>query len=381
MLAIADGPGREIVRFGRFAIYPTTLVAIGVMVLLTGSNTGLRTAKLCRTFLPGRKILALAGLIGLCLLVGGFNASLAISGKRPSRPLSFCWIVTTTVLTSGALLLAIGTAMVWSLFSSDAWNNITFTAGEVKNPKRNLPSEFGAGRGTGFDSLSTANVGYLAVLPLDGSPTGTSVLERGIKFAQSDRAGTAAAEAILGGRGAIIMAVLIMVSTFGCINGLILSGARVYYAMARDGLFFQKLGTLNTQAVPRNALVVQCIWACLFAASGSYGELLDYVIFAVMIFYVLTIIGLFILRRKRPDAERPYKAFGYPVIPAIYVIAASFIALNLLISAKTRAQAWPGLLIVLMGIPVYFWWRRNPGGECGYFVGQVAILHGAGTAR
>ena len=129
--------------------------------------------------------------------------------------------------------------------------------------------------------------------------------------------------------------------------------------MARDGLFFQKMGTLNNRAVPRNALVVQCVWACLLTASGSYGELLDYVIFAVMIFYVLTIIGLFILRRKQPEAERPYKAFGYPVIPAIYVIAASFIALNLLISAKTRAQAWPGLLIVLMGIPVYFWWRRK----------------------
>ena len=246
--AIADGPGREIVHFGRFAIYPTTLVAIGVMVLLTGNTTGLRTGKIVQNVFTVAKILALAGLIGLCLLVGGFNASLAISGKRPSRLLSPGGLrSTTTVLTSGALLLAIGTAMVGSLFSSDAWNNITFTAGEVKNPKRNLPLSLALGVGLVSILYLLANVGYLAVLPLDGSPTGTSVLERGIKFAQSDRVGTAAAEAILGGRGAIIMAVLIMVSTFGCINGLILSGARVYYAMARDGLFFQKLGTLNTR--------------------------------------------------------------------------------------------------------------------------------------
>jgi APA family basic amino acid/polyamine antiporter len=362
--AIADGPGREIVRYGRFAIYPTTLVAIGVMALLTWSNTtGLRTGKIVQNVFTVAKILALAGLIGLCLFVGGVNASHGDFWKATfTAPVARGSAeYTTTVLTSGALLLAIGTAMVGSLFSSDAWNNITFTAGEVKNPKRNLPLSLALGVGLVSTLYLLANVGYLAVLPLDGSPTGTSVVERGIKFAQSDRVGTAAAEAILGGRGAIIMAVLIMVSTFGCVNGLILSGARVYFAMAQDGLFFRKLGSLNSQSVPRNALVVQCIWACLLTASGSYGELLDYVIFAVMIFYVLTIIGLFILRRKRPDAERPYKAFGYPVIPAIYVIAASFIALNLLISAKTRAQAWPGLLIVLMGIPVYFWWRRNPG--------------------
>ena len=364
--AIADGPGREIVRYGRFAIYPTTLVAIGVMALLTWSNTtGLRTGKIVQNVFTVAKIAALAGLIVLCLLVGA-NSGAINSNLGDFWKATFTAPVargsaeyTTTVLTSGALLLAIGTAMVGSLFSSDAWNNITFTAGEVKNPRRNLPLSLALGVGLVSILYLLANVGYLAVLPLDGSPTGTSVAERGIKFAQSDRVGTAAAEAILGGRGAIIMAVLIMVSTFGCVNGLILSGARVYFAMARDGLFFRKLGSLNSQSVPRNALVVQCIWACLLTASGSYGELLDYVIFAVLIFYVLTIIGLFILRRKRPDAERPYKAFGYPVIPAIYVIAASFIALNLLISAKTRAQAWPGLMIVLMGIPVYFWWRRK----------------------
>jgi len=365
---IAGERGHELFQFGRLTIYPTTLVAIGVLVLLTWSNTtGLRTGKIVQNVFTVAKIAALAGLIGLCLVVGAnsgaINANLGDFWKATfTAPVARgSTEYTTTVLTSGALLLVIGTAMVGSLFSSDAWNNITFTAGEVKNPRRNLPLSLALGVGLVSILYLLANVGYLAVLPLDGSPTGTNAVERGIQFAQKDRVGTAAAEAILGVKGAVIMAVLIMVSTFGCINGLILSGARVYYAMARDGLFFQKLGTLNEQAVPRNALVVQCIWACLLTASGSYSELLDYVIFAVLIFYILTIIGLFVLRRTRPEAERPYKAFGYPVIPAIYVIAASFIALNLLISAKTRAQAWPGLLIVLMGIPVYFWWRRNPG--------------------
>ena len=360
---ISGGAGHELLQLGRFTIYPTTLVAIGVMVLLTWSNTtGLRTGKIVQNVFTVAKTLALAGLIALCLFFatwaavhpnaqGLWKATFTEPIARGSAE------YTTTLLTWTGLLLAIGTAMVGSLFSSDAWNNVTFTAGEVKNPKRNLPLSLALGVGLVSILYLLANVGYLAVLPVDGSPTGANAVERGIKFAQNDRVGTAAVEAILGVKGAVMMAVLIMISTFGCINGLILSGARVYYAMACDGLFFQNMGTLNKRAVPRNALVVQCIWACLLTASGTYGELLDYVIFAVMIFYVLTIIGLFILRRKQPDAERPYKAFGYPVIPAIYVIAASFIALNLLISEKTRAQAWPGLLIVLMGIPVYVWWR------------------------
>jgi len=362
---VAEGRGHELLQFGPFTIYPTTFVAIGVILLLTWSNTtGLRTGKIVQNVFTVAKTLALVGLIVLCLFVGTnsdvIRANLSDFWKATfAAPAGRAGGYTTTALTSTGLLLVIGTAMVGSLFSSDAWNNVTFTAGEVKNPKRNLPLSLALGVGLVSLLYLFANIGYLAVLPLDGSPTGANALERGIKFAQNDRVGTAAAEAILGVKGAVIMAVFIMVSTFGCINGLILSGARVYYAMARDGLFFQNMGTLNNQAVPRNALVVQCIWACLLTASGSYGQLLDYVIFAVLIFYILTIIGLFILRRKRPDAERPYKAFGYPVIPAIYIIAASFIALNLLISAKTRAQTWPGLLIVLMGIPVYFWWRRK----------------------
>ena len=363
---VAGGAGHELLHLGWLKIYPTTLVAIGVILLLTWSNTtGLQTGKIVQNVFTVAKTLALAGLVGLCLFIGAnsgaINANLGDFWKATfTAPLARGSAeYTTSALTSGALLLAIGTAMVGSLFSSDAWNNVTFTAGEVRNPKRNLPLSLALGVGLVSLLYLLANIGYLAVLPVDGSPTGANAVERGIKFAQTDRVGTAAVEAILGVKGAVIMAVLIMVSTFGCINGLILSGARVYYAMARDGLFFQKMGTLNSRAVPRNALVVQCIWACLLTASGSYGELLDYVIFAVLIFYVLTIIGLFILRRKQPDAERPYKAFGYPVIPAIYVVAASFIALNLLVSVKTRAQAWPGLLIVLMGIPVYFWWKRK----------------------
>jgi APA family basic amino acid/polyamine antiporter len=184
-------------------------------------------------------------------------------------------------------------------------------------------------------------------------------MQRGIQFALHDRVGTAAAEVIFGESAAVIMALLIMVSTFGCINGLVLAGARVYYAMAQDNLFFAGVGKLNAQGVPRNGLVLQCLWASLLTLSGTYSDLLDYVIFAVLIFYVLTMIGLFVLRRKRPEWERPYHAIGYPTVPAVYVITATAIALDLLISEKTRGNAWPGLLIVLAGVPVYFVWRRG----------------------
>jgi APA family basic amino acid/polyamine antiporter len=252
-----------------------------------------------------------------------------------------------------------GTAMVGSLFACDSWNNITFTAGEVREPKRNLPLSLFFGVVLVSILYFLANVAYLVMLPLKGSPAGSTVFERGIQFALNDRVGTAAAEVIFGQSAATVMAVLIMISTFGCINGIVLSGARIYFAMAKDGLFFKPVGELNRHGVPQNALVLQCIWACLLTLSGTYSELLDYVIFAVLIFYVLTMIGLFVLRRKRPEVERPYKAFGYPVIPAIYVVTASAIALDLLVSEKTRANTWPGLLIVLAGVPVYAWWKRR----------------------
>jgi len=249
--------------------------------------------------------------------------------------------------------------MVGGLFSADAWHNITFTAGEVKNPQRTLPLSLVIGVGLVCGLYFLANIAYLVTLPLAGAPDGVGPVERGIRFAANDRVATAVMEVVFGGAGSRIMAVLILVSTFGCINGLVLAGARVYYAMARDGLFFRAVGELNAHGVPRNGLIIQCVWAGLLTLSGTYGDLLDYVIFAVLVFYVLTIAGLFVLRIRQPEAERPYRAVGYPVLPGLYVIVASLIALDLPFSEKTRGNTWPGLLLVLAGVPVYLLWKRR----------------------
>ncbi len=366
VLAPAISESQKLAQWGRFSISPTSLVAIGVLVLLTWSNsTGLRTGKRVQNFFTFTKIAALALLIGLGCALGAHSGTLRANfadlwsasftqppGTQGSAPAAF-------PLAGLGLMAAIGTAMVGSLFSSDAWNNVTFTAGEVKDPKRNLPLSLLLGVGLVCLLYVLANVAYLVALPLKGSPSGATVLERGMQFAADNRVGTAAAEVIFGARGAVVMAILVMVSTFGCLNGMILAGARVYYAMARDGLFFAGVGRLNRRAVPRNGLAIQCAWAVLLTLSGTYGDLLDYVIFAALLFYVLTIIGLFVLRWKRPADERPYHAFGYPVVPAVYVIVASLIALDLLVSAKTRANTLPGLVIVLSGIPAYLLWQRK----------------------
>jgi basic amino acid/polyamine antiporter, APA family len=201
-----------------------------------------------------------------------------------------------------------------------------------------------------------ANVAYILVLPLSGTPQAPDVIGKGIQFAANDRVGTAAASMIFGAPGALIMALLVMVSTFGCNNGLILAGARVYYAMAKDGLFFRSAARLNRSSVPGVALAVQAIWACMLCLSGTYGDLLDYVIFAALVFYILTIAGVFVLRRKKPDAVRPYKAWGYPVVPALYIVTASAICADLLIFKP--AYTWPGVIIVLLGIPAFYLWRR-----------------------
>jgi len=259
-------------------------------------------------------------------------------------------------LSGFTLLFAIGTAMVGSLFTSDAWNNITFAAGEVINPKRNIPLSLFIGTLIVTILYMLANVVYLQTLPLRGTAEGLTVFERGMQFATNDRLGTASMSNLFGEYAAILMAGFVVLSTFGCNNGLILSGARVYYAMSKDKLFFQKVGILNNKGVPAIALIFQCIWACLLCISGTYGQLLDYVVFAVLIFYVLTISGIFILRKKQPDVERPYKAFGYPVIPFIYIIVATLIMIDLLIFKPN--YTWPGLIIVLMGIPIYFIWKK-----------------------
>ena len=255
--------------------------------------------------------------------------------------------------------MGFGTAIIGPLFSSDAWNNVTFIAGEMKNPRRNIPLSllFGTCIVTGLYIL--ANLAYLALLPLQGDPNATDVLGQGIQFAGggTDRVGTAAGSMIFGDLSAAIMAALIMVSTFGCNNGLILAGARVYYAMAQEGLFFKKAATLNDRDVPGFALAIQAVWASILCLSGTYGDLLDYCTFASLLFYIVTIGGIFILRRREPAAERPYKAFAYPFLPALYILVAGAICAILLITKPQNT--WSGVFIVLLGVPVYFWQKKR----------------------
>jgi APA family basic amino acid/polyamine antiporter len=263
------------------------------------------------------------------------------------------------------LLTMVAVVQVGSLFSSDAWNNVTFTAGEIRNPKKNLPLSLAIGTGVVLLLYVLCNFVYLSVLPLAGDAAATTIAGRGIQFASEDRVATAVMEQAASsfgaagtGYGAKLMAAAILISTFGCVNGMLLAGARVYYAMSRDGLFFKSVGRLSERSkTPVNSLWVQWAWTCLLCLSGSYGQLLDYVIFAVLVFYILTIAGLFVLRRTRPTAVRPYKAFGYPVLPGLYIVMALWICAVLL---RYKPQyTWPGLIIVLLGIPVYLVWKRR----------------------
>ncbi len=344
-----------------FNISAAQLLGIASVLFLTYLNMlGLKTGKTIQNIFTSTKTLALFLLIVLAFLIG----SNAVAGHAN---FSDFWNPTWTHLSNGKissvqplsglmLIAAIGVAMVGSLFSSDAWNNITFTAGEVVNPKRTIPLSLFLGTLIVTLLYISANVGYIMVLPLKGNPDSINAMQRGIQFAMSDRVATATASIIFGSPAVIIMAVLIMISTFGCNNGLILSGARVYYAMAKDKLFFKNTGKLNKYSVPGFALVIQAVWASLLCLSGTYNDLLDYVIFAVLIFYILTIFGIFRLRKLRPNTERPYKAWGYPVVPAIYILCAVGICIDLLIFKPM--YTWPGVIIVLIGIPVYFLWRK-----------------------
>lgn len=348
-----------LLTLSQFKISTSQLLAIFSILILTAVNVlGIREGKFVQNIFTVSKTIVLIGLILLGIFIGS-NAE-AISANF-SNMWDGKWLKNSDGFVmeslSGFLLIAaIGSAMVGSLFSSDAWNNITFTASEVKNPKRNLPLSLFWGTATVTVLYVLANVSYLMVLPLNGSPNGTNIFDSGIQFAAEDRVGTAVAESIFGESAAVIMAVLIMISTFGCNNGLILAGARVYYAMAKDNLFFKKAGELNKHSVPAAALVFQGIWASILCLSGTYSQLLDYVIFAVLIFYVLTISGIFILRKKKPNQERPYKAFGYPILPLVYIILAATISFILLIYKPS--YTWPGLIIVLCGIPIFYVWKK-----------------------
>jgi APA family basic amino acid/polyamine antiporter len=335
----------------QLGLTPQRLIALLSVWVLTWVNLrGVREGKIIQTTLTLVKTGALALLILLGLTVGR-NAT-AIAGNFGAG--RFMGDVNITSI----FVIAFGTSLVGSLFSSDAWNNVTFAAAEVKDARRNLPRALAMGTGLVTLLYILANVSYLNVLPLAGEPNGATVIERGIQYATQDRVGTAAAEVIFGPAGVVIMAVAILISTFGCNNGLILAGARVYWAMARDGVFFRRAGALSKHHVPSTALIVQAIWTTLLCLTGTYGQLLNYVIFAALVFYVLTTIGLFILRKTRPDVERPYRAIGYPVLPALYIALAAAVALILLVAERTRTEAFGGLVLVLVGVPVYFLWRK-----------------------
>lgn len=334
----------------KLGLSPQRLVALVSIAILTWINLrGIREGKIVQTTLTVVKTGALVLLILLALTIGRNETATAANfgGGNFAGGVSF----------TGTFLVVFGAALVGSLFASDAWNNVTFAAAEVQNPQRNLPLALVMGTGLVSVLYVLANVGYLNVLPFEGSATGATAMERGIAHATQDRVGTAAMEVVFGASGATIMAIAILISTFGCNNGLILAGARVYYAMARDGLFFRKAGTLNANRVPAFALIIQTVWTALLCLTGTYGQLLDYVIFAALVFYVLTTVGLFILRARQPDMPRPYKALGYPVLPALYIALAGGVMVLIMLAPTSRFQAVSGLVLVLIGIPVYFLWR------------------------
>ena len=327
--------------FGFLKISPAQLLAICIIILLTYINTrGIKSGKIIQTSFTLTKLLSLFGLI-----IFGF---IAFRGDVWQQNWTNAWNMhqlkpdgSITSYTTIAALGAVAAAMVGSIFSSDSWNNVTFIAGEIRNPKRNIGLSLFLGTFIVTLIYIATNLMYTAVLPLQE-----------IAAADKDRVGVVASHIIFGNAGTVIIALMIMISTFGCNNGIILAGARVYYTMASDGLFFKKVGRLNQQAVPGYALWLQCLFAAAWCLSGKYGDLLDMISFVVVGFYVLTIIGIFILRKKRPDAERPYKAFGYPVLPILYILMGVTFC-SLLIAFKPR-YTWPGLIITLIGIPIYY---------------------------
>jgi APA family basic amino acid/polyamine antiporter len=337
---------------GNIGLSTANLAAIFIIVLLTWLNTrGVKLGAAVQNVFTSAKVLALLGIVAVGLVArnavaiaanfgAGEHAFWAGAGWHTQHavggPIAYVGIFT-----------VIAVVQVGSLFSSDAWNNVTFTAGEIQNPKRNIPLSLAMGTGVVLLLYVACNFVYLSVLPLTA-----------IQTAPQDRVATAVMQTAFAGIGAKLMAAAILVSTFGCVNGLLLAGSRVYYAMSQDGLFFKSVGKLDEKTkTPVNSLWMQCIWACLLCLSGQYGNLLDYVIFAVLVFYILTIGGLFVLRRTRPEAPRPYKAFGYPVLPALYIVMALWIC-GVLLRYKPQ-YTWPGLILVLLGVPVYIVWTRR----------------------
>lgn len=347
-----------LVSIGFLPISAAQVTSILLIVFLTYINTrGVKEGKWIQTIFTLAKIVALFGLILFGLILAA-RKDIILANWRTGFSLGQLdaggHILPYTGL---AALSAIAASMVGSLFSSDSWNNVTFIAGEIKRPERNIGLSLFLGTLIVTAIYVAMNLMYTMVMPL-----------RAIAFAENDRVGVAASQQIFGDKGTLGIAFLLMVSTFGCNNGLILSGARVYYTMAKDGLFFRQVGILNRNAVPGKALWMQCIWASVLCLSGKYGELLQYVIFVVLIFYILTIIGIFRLRKSKPYLARPYRAIGYPVLPMVYIVLASSICILLFIYKP--AFTWPGLGIVLLGIPIYYFvrGRHGAGPKAGEFV-------------
>ena len=336
-----------LMQIGFLKIYPAQILSIATIILLTYINTkGVQGGKMIQSTFTITKLASLFGLIVFGFLLASKASIWDANWANAWEMKTIASDNSTTPIFGVAILGAIAASMVGSIFSSDAWNNVTFIAGEIKNPKRNIGLSLFLGTLIVTVIYISANLMYLSVLPLNE-----------IANAPADRVAVAASNVIFGNIGTYVIAVMIMISTFGCNNGLILAGARVYYTMAQDGLFFKKAGTLNKHAVPAWALWAQCIVAGLLCLSGRYGDLLDMVSFIVVIFYILTIIGIFILRKKRPELERPYKAFGYPVLPAIYILMGTCFCVLLIIYKPNFT--WPGLIITLLGVPLYYLALRN----------------------
>jgi basic amino acid/polyamine antiporter, APA family len=354
-------PENVLLNLGFIQINSQQLIGVALIWLLSGNNLlGVKNAKVVQGIFTIAKIGSLLFLIIAGIYVGLNSEAFSINWSQ------FWDARTTTIngtgilkesLQGGQLAIVIGLAMVGSLFSCDAWNNITYTAGEVKNPQRNIPYSLMIGTGIVVLLYFMANVSYFMLLPVDGNPVGTDIISRGIMWAENERVGVAAAGVIFGSTAVIMMAVMIMVSTFGCNNGLIMAGARLYYAMAKDKLFFKQAATLNKRSVPGNAIVMQAVWASVLCLSGTYGKLLDYTTFASLLFYVVTIAGIIVLRRKRPDAERPYKTLFYPVLPILYIVLAGLISVDLLVYKWETSRI--AISIIGIGILSYFLIKRS----------------------
>ena len=337
------------------------VLAMASVVLLTFINTkGVKTGKTIQLCFTAAKLVALFAIIIAGLYIGCktnvLSNNFAHMWEASKTVLNPDDTITVTKIAGVALLGAMGATIINSLFSSDAWNNVTFIAGEIKEPKKNIPRSLFLGTLIVTIIYILANIAYLALLPMQGVPNGT-VMQNGIMFAAQDRVGAAAASMIMGNIGVFVMAGLIMVSTFGCNSGLILAGGRLFYAMAKERLFFKSAGELNKNDVPAKALWLQCLWACLLCISGKYGDLLTYATFASLLFYMLTIYGIFILRKKEPHTERPYKAFGYPLVPILYILLTGMICVTLLVYDTKNTGL--GLFIVTLGIPVYYLFMRK----------------------